>query len=158
MAHLATKHTEAGLAQIANFVRTAMVQDLISQGKRATGNLVNSFKFTIQPKIGFIELSITAADYAPFVDRGRRRMTKRVPIGALIKWIEQKGLESGDKSKKDLAFAIQTKIWKEGIAATNFVERGLDVARVQVNKLGKDMRQDVELFVRNLVRDQERRI
>lgn len=54
-----------------------------------------------------------AAFYLPFVESGRKPLAKRVPIGALIEWIQRKGISNDVK----VAYAIQNAIFREGIKA-----------------------------------------
>jgi hypothetical protein len=53
--------------------------------------------------------------YGRYVDSGRRAGIKRVPIDALIGWIRVKGIPLNGRKERDLAYAIQLKIWKNGI-------------------------------------------
>jgi hypothetical protein len=53
-------------------------------------------------------------DYGKYVDSGRRKGAKKVPLDVLIAWIERKAIVNGDKEVKSLAFAIQQTIFKEG--------------------------------------------
>jgi hypothetical protein len=53
-------------------------------------------------------------DYGVYVNNGRQKGGKKVPIDVLVAWIERKAIVSGDKKVKSLAFAIQQTIHKEG--------------------------------------------
>jgi hypothetical protein len=58
-------------------------------------------------------ISIVANDYAKYVDQGQPRGTW-VSLEALAKWVEIKGIASGEKEIKSAAFAIRNAIYREG--------------------------------------------
>ena len=75
------------------------------------------------------------ADYFKYVNEGRRPERKRVPLSALLQWIKIRGIKPknykgrGRPSKKgqlNMAFAIQTNIYKYGIKPANIYDKGLD--------------------------------
>jgi len=99
-----------GLELIGEFVLDLMKTELEEQGHRATGKLIDSMTY----KINGDSIEFYAEDYAKFVDSGRKKGARKVPIDALIAWIEQKGIASGDTEVKKVAYAIQTAIFKEG--------------------------------------------
>lgn len=76
------------------------------------------------------------ADYFPYVNRGRKKEVRRVPLSALLNWISIRGIRPRDRrgrfientpqNKMKLAFGIQTNIFKYGIRPTNIYDRGLD--------------------------------
>jgi hypothetical protein len=70
------------------------------------------------------------ADYFNNVNRGRKAGVKRVPISALMQWIKVRGLKGRDKkgrfmSTTNLAWAIQTNIFKYGVRPTNIYDAGI---------------------------------
>ena len=74
---------------------------------------------------------LSYAEYFPYVNRGRKKEAKRVPIQALLEWIKIRGIKGRDKKGKfiknmNLAFAIQTNIFKYGIRPANIYDKGLD--------------------------------
>jgi len=99
---------------IGNFIIRALQMELIEQGHKATGNLVNSFEQRVLELPNSLVLEILMDDYGTYVDTGRRPNAKKVPIDVLINWIERKAIVNGDKEVKSLAFAIQQTIYKEG--------------------------------------------
>ena len=102
-----------GLQLIGDFIVEQLVKVLDDQGHRNTGKLQDTMKSTVKQSGGGFEIVITGQDYAKYVDRG-------IPAGvwvspyALAKWIEQKGIETGESEIKSLAFAIRQTIFKEG--------------------------------------------
>jgi len=100
--------------KIAKLIISSLQKELIEQGHKATGNLVNSFEERVIELPNSMVLEILMDDYGVYVNNGRKSGGKKVPIDVLVKWIERKGIASGDKEVKNAAFAIQNKIWQEG--------------------------------------------
>jgi len=93
------------------------IQAMASTGVKSTSDLSKSVKYIIT-KDG---VKMEVLEYYPFVSEGhlvkRRARIAKVPIDALIQWIKKKGLvPSGKKTINQLAFAIQTSIYKKGIS------------------------------------------
>lgn len=100
--------------KVGNFIIKALQMELIEQGHKATGNLVNSFEQRALSLPNSLVLEILMDDYGVYVNNGRQKGGKKVPIDVLVAWIERKAIVSGDKKVKSLAFAIQQTIHKEG--------------------------------------------
>lgn len=90
-------------------------------------------------------LILFAEDYAEFLDRGRRALTRKVPISALIKFIKKRNLQKSIRGRggrflsvNQLAFMIQNSIYKHGINARNFirpaVEAGEEVLQINIDR------------------------
>jgi len=63
------------------------------------------------------------ADYGRYVISGRRKFTRKVPISALLDWLQTKGIKPREPkmSINSLAFAIQNAIYKNGIIGRDFI-------------------------------------
>ena len=94
-------------------------KELIEQGHEATGNLVNSFEGRTVVLPNKIVVDILMDDYGTYVNEGRKPGGKKVPINVLVEWIEKRAIANGDKEVKNLAFAIQQTIFKEGSPTSN---------------------------------------
>lgn len=74
--------------------------------------------------------TITAymADYGRYVIGGRRPFVRKVPIAALIDWINRKGIVSTNPKlgTNQLAWAIQNAIYKNGINGRDFITPAVD--------------------------------
>ena len=105
--------------KIGKLIILELQKELIGQGHKATGNLVNSFEQRVIEMPNSMVLEILMDDYGDYVNYGRKAGGKKVPIDVLIKWIEQRAIVNGDKEVKSLAFAIQQTIWKEGSPTKN---------------------------------------
>lgn len=99
--------------------------------KYASGQLYNSIQGTIEigPDGEPIAL-IQYQDYFNNVNRGRKAGVKRVPLNALMEWIKVRGLKGRDKkgrfmSTTNLAWAIQTNIFKYGVRPANIYDAGI---------------------------------
>ena len=92
--------------------------ELEAQGHNNTGELAASIRYKIESTSDGYELIFTAKDYAKFVNNGIRP-GKWVNVMALAKWVEQRGIASGDKEVKSAAWAIARKIFQEGSPTKN---------------------------------------
>ncbi len=142
------------LRKIAGKLILALAKELIAQGHKATGSLIESMGSKIVPLASGLELQILMNTYGIFVDSGRRAGGRKVPIDALMKWIRTKGLTSGDKEVRSLAFAIQTSIFKEGVPTnssraggkkTDFIQTALDKVLDDIENILADVFQETVL-------------
>jgi hypothetical protein len=94
------------------------------------------------------------------VDWGRRPGGKRVPIQALINWIEIKGFAHGNKAIQ-MAWAVQHAIWKNGVPTDKdegkkmFVTRVLERSQVKIfddikNAVGFYFNAEIENIIRQV--------
>jgi hypothetical protein len=100
--------------------------------KVASGKLLKSIDYeVINGTDGNPTLEISYVDYFENVNLGRRKEKKRVPIKAILDWIQVRGLRGRNKKGQfipnlSFAFAIQTNIYKFGIRPSNIYDKGLD--------------------------------
>lgn len=138
--------------------------------KIASGELYNSLSATVIPGSNGqpSQLEITYIDYFKYVNQGRRKLAKKVPIQAILNWIKIKGVsvKSVDKSSKrlrgrnkktgrfgtdlSLAFAIQQNIYKYGIRPANIYDLALDDVENIFNNIPDNLPQDVRQSLEEL--------
>ena len=106
---------EAQLSSLGDYIIHALAAEIIQQGHYATGSLANELKQDVTSFLDRYELTIYMNDYGQYVDTGRKAGARRVPIDALIEWLQVKKFAGTDKQLRQIAFAIQTKIFQEGI-------------------------------------------
>lgn len=71
---------------------------------------------------------LMAYDYFYYVSTGRRPLARKVPVEDLIKWIKDKGIRPrAGQTINQLAFAIQSSIYKVGIKAKNYLNPVVEV-------------------------------
>jgi hypothetical protein len=125
------KPLKALLIELRKITLMAMAQAGIKQ----SSDLSKSVKWFVT-KDG---VKMEVAEYYPWVSEGRsttrrRARVAKVPIDALIEWIKRKGLQPiGRKTINQLAFAIQTSIYKKGLN-TNRPVQGKGYADKVVNE------------------------
>ena len=90
--------------------------------KIASGNLQSS----ISAKTSKDSISIQMADYGQYVQSGRQKGVRGVPIDALLKWMKERNIRSRDLTDRQLAFAIQRNIKKFGIRPSNWFDVAID--------------------------------
>ena len=100
--------------------------------KVASGNLKNSVTVNVVHKSNNNNaLQIMMADYAEYVQQGRRPGKGNVPIKSLLDWIKERNLKGRDKkgrfiSNLSFAFAIQKNIKRYGIRPSNFIDISIE--------------------------------
>jgi hypothetical protein len=117
--------------------------------KYASGQLYNSIQGSIEigPNGEPIAL-IQYQDYFNNVNRGRQAGVKRVPLKALMEWIKVRGLKGRDKkgrfmSTTNLAWAIQTNIFKYGVRPANIYDAGIDDLEAYFNDFPNNLPPDL---------------
>ena len=90
--------------------------------KIASGKLQNSISAVSNRD----SISISMEDYGQYVQTGRRRGAKGVPISALLDWIRERNIKPRDMTERQLAFAIQRNIKKFGIRPSNWFDNAID--------------------------------
>lgn len=99
------------LELIGEFLVEKLQEELREQGHEATGDLINSINYKV---VGENKVIIsTPHDYVKAIENGLPEGTS-VPIDALIRWIEVKGIVTGDKEIRQVAWAIRTAIYQQG--------------------------------------------
>lgn len=99
--------------------------------KIASGSLRNSIDVGTRTSPDGDTLTISMNDYGQWVQSGRLRGKKGVPIDALEKWIKDRGLQGRDKKgrfikRRSFAFAIQANIKKFGIRPSNWYDVAIE--------------------------------
>lgn len=102
------------LEKLADDLATALAEELINQGHRATGSLIESLKVELKEGVLGVVIEESHLDYGDYVDQGRRAGARKVPIDALMSWIQTRGIANEEKQVRSIAYAIQTKIFREG--------------------------------------------
>jgi hypothetical protein len=134
------------LKPLIDYLESEIKAELVRQGHVATGKLRDQIKVALEGNT--IVGAANEAFYAKYVDWGRRPGGKRVPIGALVAWIQIRGFAQGNNAVK-MAWAIQYSIWKNGIPTnkdegkTKFVTRTLERGK---DKILTDVRSAVNYW------------
>ena len=108
--------------RINDLIIAMLKAELIMQGHKDTGALIDSFEGRIMELPNSIVLEILMDKHGVYVNDGRRKAKSKkeyVPIQVLIDWVERKGIASGDREVKNAAYAIRQKIFKEGSPTSN---------------------------------------
>lgn len=92
-------------------------QELTTQGHRATGQLIDTLENpVVQTNFG-ITINGLMNRYGLALE-AKRRPGKPPPVSVLMDWIRTKGISAPNKTTRQLAFAIQEAIRREGIPTT----------------------------------------
>lgn len=109
-----TKKARAELNLLRVFLLEKLGTELVKQGHKATGKLLESIK--VELKENPTSLIGSFEDYGIFVDTGVRNVRPgRAYIEAIIRWLRAVGIQGGIKELTSIAFAIRATHLKEGI-------------------------------------------
>lgn len=125
---------------------------LLSDGKKATGQLINSISTKVKSNgIDYI-ITLEAADYFKYVEEGRKP-GKFPPPDAILKWIKAKPVlpypDSRGKlpTEKQLAYLIGRKIATEGIEAGHQLKDTADALNAEyLPKLQDALNKDFDAY------------
>lgn len=111
---------------------------------------------------GADSLAVEMEDYARYVIQGRRPGGKKVPISALLSWLKSKRLQGRDKRGRfitynSLAWAIQTAIFRRGIAGRDFITPAVkEFEEEAVRLLEKHLEETMEEIIDQWAKDRPR--
>lgn len=96
---------------------------LISNGKVASGDLVNSIGYEYKETQRGFSIDFLADDYYVFVEEGRRAGAPFPPLKPIAKWIKERKIRPRDGvTTEQLTYLIARAISKKGISPTPFIE------------------------------------
>tara|TARA_S200002703_G_scaffold137000_1_gene126553 strand:- start:1331 stop:1807 length:477 start_codon:yes stop_codon:yes gene_type:complete len=118
-----------------------MVQQISSEGKTASKDLINSFSMQVEDNILQI---FNAQEYSGNVDLGRRP-GKRPPVEKIMKWLDDKKLRGRSRAtgrfirKRDAAYVIAKKIGDYGYPGINYVSKSIKTLNTYIiDSLGEE--------------------
>lgn len=159
---LETTETQRVLQEFVNYV----VRESKKRAPKASGDLKRSIKAgKVKETSNAIEVSISAEDYLPYIDKGvsgteRKFNTpfsyknKKPPVRFLQTWLKQKTGVFRARNRKSVAFAIQNNIFKYGIKPTKFFTTPFENAFKQlpedvIEAYGLDVENFLELTLKD---------
>lgn len=104
------------LKTLGEILQDELKASLIQQGHQATDELIRSIEMRVTTITNGVVLDGMFLFYGRNVDTGRKAGTKRVPLDALIEWVQNKGLERDAKKARGVAFQVQRAIFEKGIS------------------------------------------
>lgn len=116
--------SDRDIKDVGQFIINELAKELIKQDHSATGKLIASLDYRVVNSTVGQTLLVEMLDYGKYVNTGRKRGARKVPVKALVEWVKQKGIETNNKKALGIAFAIQKTIEKEGIPTVNSRKRG----------------------------------
>lgn len=131
------KNLKKSLEEFTKEVAEMYKKKLIEDGKKATGELINSIKSApIEINGNIYTFGIKVQDYWKYVEYGSKPHFP--PVDALITWIEKKPVHPKDglvKNNRQLAYLIGRKIERDGIEAGNQLATTLEELKTKWDKV-----------------------
>ena len=112
---------EQELNIIASFLQQAIREQLVESGHNATGALIRSIENTVKKASNGWVIEGEMLIYGGAVVKGRAPKTKRIPVDALVAYLESVGFSRGAKETRGVAFHVQNRIFEEGIKPDDFI-------------------------------------
>lgn len=128
--------------EILNELRAASEAILLTY-KLGNTQLINSIEWRYKDNIWVLWVN----EYFKYLNDGRKPKAKKIPIFALIKWIKKKNIQPrGKMTYNQLAYAIQTSIYKVGIQPRRFAD---PIIRVSLDILSEYIAEDLSVQIVN---------
>ena len=164
------KIIESTLLSIGDFLTRELRKELIAQGHKLTGALVDSVDSEVKKAVDKIELRGTMFFYGRFMEEGVKPEQIKSPfapqrIEGLAKWVQIKFAVDAKKAK-GIAFAIATIHKKVGMPSrnkkfapekTSFLTKTLDKNEDRINRTIEDgTLQQLDVLLTNVIRDTQK--
>lgn len=147
-----TEELERGLRQISVFLQEDIKQILVDDGHNASGDLVRSIKNVVSVGSTLLSIEGEMLIYGGAIIKGRQPGTKRIPVDALIKYLNDKNFSNDIKRTRGVAFHIQSRIFKEGIKSDDFIQKAFDKNESRMdNVLTGTIERALDLSLTNLI-------
>lgn len=102
------------LNDLATILTIELQDELTKQGHNNTGKLHDSIMVELKRQADTTVIRGKAQFYGKNVDKGRKPGGKRIPLKVLEKWVKSRGIATGVKKIRGIAFLIQRAIWTHG--------------------------------------------
>lgn len=167
------KHLEETFDKFGKYVVQQARTNLTKKKKNVSKKLYESISYDMRASQSGASFSFDfkMEDYGEFQDRGVSGIKKKYntpysfknkkpPIGPLDKWIVRRGFKSiRDEQgrfikRRSLAFAIQNKIYRDGIKPSHFFSRAFALGYKRMpEEIRKAFRLDIEEFMKFTLKD-----
>lgn len=140
------------LQGLADHLELRLVRKVIQKGKLATGRGAQSIEVITKQLVDAMVLTESHEDYMTFVDRGRKKGVRKVPISAIEEWLRVKNFSWAANNIRGAAFAVQTNIFKFGIKPTRWIGETLEEEAAAIEAaVSKGAVEQMELLIDNIV-------
>lgn len=108
------------LTSLLQQLRKITLMNITQSGVKANSDLAKSVNWVVAEN----GIKMQVASYYPYVSGGRKASIRKVPVKDLLVWIKKYNIKPRQgQTLNQLAFAIQTSIYKKGIKAKNYVDK-----------------------------------
>lgn len=143
---------EQKLFQLATFLEAEIKRQLIDDEHRASGKLVDSIKNIVSQGADSFTIEGEMLIYGGAIISGRRAGTKRIPVDALIEYLNNLNFSSDVKRTRGVAFHIQKRIFEEGIEEDDFLDKVFDQNEQKIESdIFEATEQDLTIALNNLI-------
>lgn len=123
---------------------------LVAGNKNASGRLSKSLKFVVKQLSNAMQIVFSGTNYLKDVEEGFGANKREPSIGAILSWLQYKGLP--DKNNKSKAFLIARKIKNFGVEPYPFMKPSIiEQNNLMKSKLNKDLAEYITKEVRKSI-------
>ena len=127
---------EALAYKLENELKKNLINELKRTGSIATGSLLKSIDFDLKKNKDGFTIIMNANEYLIFIEKGRKP-GRYAPIKPLQKWVRAKKLATKPNEVNSIAWAVNNKIKREGIAPKGVVTNAYNKSLPMFDKLIK---------------------
>lgn len=143
---------ESGLYEIAAFLENDIRAILLEKGHNVTGELVRSIKNTVSKGSDSYFIDGEMLIYGGAIIKGRQKGAKGIPIRALVEYLQNRGFTQSVKEITGIAFAVQSKIKRDGIKPDDFIGEVFDKREGRIdNKLSQIVEKSLDISLTNMI-------
>lgn len=145
------------LQGLADHLELRLVRKVIQKGKVATGKGAQSIEVLTQQLVDALVITESHEDHMTFVDRGRKKGGKKVPIAAIEQWLKVRNFSWAANNTRGAAFAVQTNIFKFGIKPSRWLSETLEEEQnVILTRITDAVVNQVDIIIENIIKNAER--
>lgn len=132
-------------------------EKLAAAGKSASGELANTLHYYIERKGDVWTLWLALQDYWKYLERGTRlqgpwhKQGKRPPLAPFVSWVQNKGIPLQGKKVEQVAWAVATKVWKNGTRPFWFLRDSIAELPGIEDRVDEAIKQDLEDWMQDIL-------
>jgi hypothetical protein len=150
MDRLELDNLSKALIKYGDYITNIMKDELVSNKKVATGNLVNDMRTYVEEEDDKAFLYLDVPSYGKFVQSGRKPNSKFPPDKPIRGWVRDKGIAKADKKANDsFIYLLRRAIGIRGIEPLPF----MDIWNLHTDELEEIIEDAAEEDVLEAVKD-----
>lgn len=132
---------------------------LSAAGKDATGTLSRTIRSFVLTHDDAIAVYLELQHYWEYLERGTRmqgpwkKQGRRPPLAPFVSWVRAKGIPLRGKKIEAVAWAVATKVWKEGTRPYWFLRDTLAEFPDINERAAEAVKKDIEIYIQEIIQE-----